>query len=151
MAAMEPEYLPAAADELPGSGQAAPSPHWITYFLKASALCIVLYASSVIAPTLPPLVLAALWAMLSLIATITPLYTHVVLRKTARHQQLQPNSAFYKLNNGRIMSIIVLFIISAACSLTLILQTSEWEPQNWLLVLASIFIFPAINKGTKRS
>lgn len=147
---MEPEYLPAAADELPGSGQTAPSPHWITYFLKASALCVFLYISSVIAPTLPPLVLAALWAMLSLIAAITPLYTHVVLRKTARHQQLQPNSAFYKLNNGRIMSIIVLFVISAACSLTLILQTSEWEPKNWLLVLASIFIFPAIYKGTKK-
>lgn len=150
MAAMESECTATRRNELSDSGQTESQPHWTNYYLKASALCVFLYASSVLVPALPPLVLAAFWAILSLISAISPLYTHVILRKTTRHQQLQPNSAFYKLNNGRIMSIIVSFAIAAACSLTLILQTPGWEPKNWLLIMASIFIFPAVYKGTKK-
>lgn len=118
--------------------------------MKASFLCVLLYAVSIFAPSLPLPGLAVLWAAVSLIAMITPLYTHVVLRKTVRHQQLQPNSTFFKMNNGRMLSIIVLFIVSAVCSLALILQAPGWDVKNWMLVLAAIFVFPVVYLLTRK-
>lgn len=150
MAAIESHHPDAATAELLSGNQAAPPSHWISYFTKASFLCVLLYAGSIVAPSLPLPGVAVLWAAVSVIATITPLYTHVVLRKTVRHQQLQPDSTFFKLNNGRILSIIVLFVVSAFCSLTLILQAPGWKVENWLLVLAAIFIFPAAYLLTRK-
>lgn len=150
MAAIELHHPDAITADLLSSNQMTPPSHWITYFTKASFLCVLLYAGSVVAPSLPLPGVAALWAAVSVIATITPLYTHVVLRKTVRHQQLQPDSTFFKLNNGRILSIIVLFVVSAFCSLTLILQAPGWKVENWLLVLVAIFVFPAAYLLTRK-
>lgn len=109
MAAIELHHPDAATAELLDGNQTAPPSHWISYFTKASFLCVLLYAGSVVAPSLPLPGVAVLWAAVSVIATITPLYMHVVLRKTVRHQQLQPDSTFFKLNNGRKFSLDVDF------------------------------------------
>lgn len=150
MTAIESNHSDALATESSDGNKTTSPSHWISYFTKASFLCVLLYATSIFAPMLPLPGLAVLWAALSLIAMTTPLYTTVVLRKTVRHQQLQPNSTFFKMNNGRMISIIVLFIVSAACCLTLMLQAPGWNVKNWLLILAAIFVFPAVYLITRK-
>ena len=143
----------AAADDLLGSarntavrqGRAhhTAALRWLLYFAKAVLLLGALFLASRFAGSLPPLALALLWAVLSGASALGIAY-HVVIRKTHRQFSLRRGGLLARLNAGRVGSLVVAFVASAACMASLMLQAATWVLPEWCLVAAAALLFPLV-------
>lgn len=113
---------------------------WGAFFAKAYGLLAALFVFSLAAPVLPPVVLALVWAVLSIAAGIALEY-HVVVRKTHRQLMLKEGGRLAALNSGRIISLAFAFVMSAACIAGLVLGAPRWSMFEWCLMAMAPLLF----------
>ncbi|MCR5582055.1 MAG: hypothetical protein K6F70_00340 [Eggerthellaceae bacterium] len=115
---------------------------WIAYFVKAAILVSLLVFIAFAGPSLPPIFLAFIWAIVSTASAIGVAY-HNVIKKVRRSFGLKPGGQLYALNNGRIVALALAFVISAACFASLFISLPSWSIE-WLLVPLAIALFPLV-------
>ena len=116
---------------------------WGFYFVKAAIAVGFIYLCSKTIPTLPPFCVALLWAVLSA-ASATGLAYHAVIRKTHRQLILKEGGRLAKLNSGRILSLVVSFVLSAVFMAGLIIETPKWPLITWIIVGCVALAFPLL-------
>ena len=84
----------------------------IAYLIKSVALVGLLYLFARYAGTLPPLVIALVWAALSAVSAVGITY-HRVVRKTLKQHEYNKEGHLARLNNGRVVCLVVSFAASS--------------------------------------
>lgn len=116
---------------------------WGTYLAKAAVLLGVLGLFSAYAATLPPALIAIVWALLSAAAAMGLVY-HATVRKLHRQQMLKEGGRLARLNGGRVVSIATVFIVSAVCIAGLMLEVPKWDWPEWIAVVLAALAYPGI-------
>lgn len=134
------------ADESFALDEKPPKPHlslvgrWVPYLTKALALTAILFLISRCASSMPPLIVAIIWALLSSVASLGIAYL-VVVRKT--HNQVKYLKGGYRSrwNEGRFFTLLLSFVGAAALMAGLFFEMTEWGFREWALVLVAICLF----------
>jgi hypothetical protein len=91
----------------------------------AIALFVVLIVCAKTAPKLPALAWAILLALLAAVSSAVAFY-RTVAHKTFKQHQYE-DGVLSRINNGRIISMLVIFIISALFSANLMFEAPTWQ------------------------
>ena len=116
---------------------AVQSRQWVAYTLKAAVVLIALFAVSRCAPALPVWGIALVWALFSIVPAIGAAY-HVVIGKTYKQKQYQDGAITARFNSGRTISLIVAFVVSAACMASILVESPKWDAAMWVLVVLAV-------------
>lgn len=116
---------------------------WGLYLLKAIALLAVLLLLGRFAPAMPPFAIGILWAVLSAVAALNFVY-YIVVRKTLDRAKYKEGGLLQRINEGRVMWMIVGFIISAACMAGLMMELPKWGLGEWIIAVAGIPAYLAV-------
>lgn len=126
---------------------------WGLYCLKAAFLLGLLFLLARLLPTMPTYAVAICWAVLSA-AIMTGSVYRATIRKTYRQVRYQKGGVLARVNNGRILSIVVGFVLSAVCSAGLIMNAPEWGIAEWVFIAVSIplylVVFVLVGKRIRR-
>lgn len=126
---------------------------WSEYLVKVIALIALFVLIALLAPTMPPLCLAILWAALSIAAAIGVAY-HYVINKARNRAGLEDGGMIARFNSGRVFTLTVAFVVSALCVGGLILELPKWEFPEWIMLVAAVplyfVIFRLMGKALKR-
>lgn len=115
------------------------------YFVKACLLVVIVYLLSLALPKMPSPVVALFWVAFTLVSMLGALY-QAVIRKVHK-QLLHPmGSIAAKVNDGRTISIIVAFCLSAACMASLLLEAPKWDAAEKGIVVLAIALYPIIER-----
>lgn len=149
VAATEPNMPNTSTESVPPATPSdAPSvsspARWIAYLIKSVALVGLLYLFARFAGSLPPLVIALVWAVLSAVSAVGVTY-HRVVRKTLKQHEYAEKGLLSRLNNGRVLCLIVSFAASAWCMAGLILEAPAWDAAEWVLVVAAIPLYLGVS------
>lgn len=132
------EFAPPTA---PADAPSAPSSaRWIAYLVKSAVLIGLLYLFARCAGMLPPLVIALVWAVLSAVSAVGLTY-HRVVRKTLKQHEYAEKGLLSRLNNGRVVCLVVSFAASAGCMAGLILEAPTWDLAEWVLMAVAIPLY----------
>ena len=132
--------MPATIKELVSREQAG---RWVEYLVKAAVLLASFVLIARLAPTMPPICLAILWAILSIAAAIGITY-HYVINKARNRAGLEDGGVVARINDGRSFSLLVAFVAMAMCVGGLILELPKWEASEWIAVVLAIPLYIAI-------
>lgn len=135
-----PRCASAASDAL----SRIPWKKWRAYFAKSVVLLGAFFLIGYFAPRMPSLAVAVLWALMSAVSTVGFVYLSAV-KKTLRQNKYQPGGWFARLNNGRIGSIVVGFVLSALFAAGLFFEIPRWGTAEWALVACSIPLYLGIS------
>lgn len=129
-----------ALDEKPPKPYLSLVDRWVPYLTKALALTAILFLISRCASSMPPLIVAIIWALLSSVASLGIAYL-VVVRKT--HNQVKYLKGGYRSrwNEGRFFTLLLSFVGAAALMAGLFFEMTEWGFREWVLVLVAICLF----------
>lgn len=129
-----------ALDEKPPKPYLSLVGRWVPYLTKALALTAILFLISRCASSMPPLIVAIIWALLSSVASLGIAYL-VVVRKT--HNQVKYLKGGYRSrwNEGRFFTFLLSFAGAAALMAGLFFEMTEWGFREWALVLVAICLF----------
>ena len=129
-----------ALDEKPPKPYLSLVGRWVPYLTKALALTAMLFLISRCASSMPPLIVAIIWALLSSVASLGIAYL-VVVRKT--HNQVKYLKGGYRSrwNEGRFFTLLLSFVGAAALMAGLFFEMTEWGFREWALVLVAICLF----------
>lgn len=139
-----PEETLAAPEPTATSRHALPSRRWVAYLIKSVALIGVFYLFSRYAGTLPPLVIALVWALLSAVSAVGITY-HRVVRKTLKQHEYAEKGYLSRLNNGRVICLIVSFAASAWCMAGLMVEAPTWGLPEWGVLVAAIPLYLGVS------
>lgn len=112
---------------------------WPNFVVAAGLVCVLALITWVI-PYAPAAVVALLWAVLTFAMMLGTIY-RIVIDKTYRQVRYRQDGLFARINNGRVISIVIGFIMSALCSAGLILNAPEWDVWEWGLVVVAIPLY----------
>lgn len=122
---------------------------WVAYLIKAVVLAGLLYLFSTHAGTLPPIAIALVWAALSTLSAVGITY-HVVVRKTLKQHEYAEKGLLSRLNNGRVVSLVASFVVSAWCMAGLMLEMPKWGLPEWGILLGAIPLYLAVSLLVQR-
>ena len=114
------------------------------FFGKAVLLVGALLLVSRALPLMPTFGVGLLWALVSGVSAVGLAY-HVVIRKTHRHLQFKESGRLARLNSGRILSLIVGFVVSALFVAGLFLEAPKWGVAEWCLVVLAVPVFAVVH------
>lgn len=112
----------------------------IRFTLEAMALVAILFAVSRLAPVMPVWALAVVWALFSFVSMLGVAY-HVVINKTYRQTRFMQGGRLGRFNAGRVFSLIVGFVVSAACIASLLVSSVRWDAAMWIVVVLAIPVY----------
>lgn len=101
---------------------------WGSFAIKAVILLGVLLLIGRTAPLMPPACVAVLWAAASAVSALGVAY-QVVIRKTLWRHKYQAGGALARLNEGRALSLVVGFALSAVCVAAFVLDGKYYDYQ----------------------
>ena len=113
------------------------------YFAKACLLVVILYLISYAVASLPPLAVALFWAAFTMLSMMGAMY-RAAIRKAHRQQKYVSGGLLARINNGRVLSIIASFCVSAVCMASLLTESPKWNAAEWGLIVAAAVLFPGI-------
>ena len=113
---------------------------WGLYILKAAVSLGLIYLAVHVIPTLPPIAIGICWAVMSSIVAIGIAYPYII-RKLLNRQEFVPEGHWYKLFDGRIIRLLISFIIAMLLVAGLILETSKWSGPEWIAAIAAAPVF----------
>lgn len=115
-----------------------------SYLVKAVMLVGILCVLGRYAGTLPPVAIAAVWAVLSAVSSLGLVYRHVV-RKTIKQQVVyEKDGRLAKINNGRLLCLVASFALSAVFIAGFVLEAPKWGLPEWVLVAAAVPVYPLV-------
>lgn len=89
------------------------------------------------APSMPPFAVSLFWAALSALSAIGLAY-YAVMKKTHNRFKYQEGGMLHRINEGRTFSLVVRFVVAAACMTGLMLEAAKWGVAEWVFVVAAI-------------
>lgn len=116
---------------------------WGAYYLKAAALFAAFFLFVTFARSMPAPLVGIIWAATSAAAAIWPAYSYT-MRKVGKQVMYKDTGRIGKFNNGRIVVFFVLFVISAFCVASTMLDVPRWGVLEWVLALAVALLFPVV-------
>ena len=116
---------------------------WVEYLVKAIVLFALFGLIAWLAPMMPPLCLAIIWAVLSAVSAIGVAY-HYVITKARKRYGLREGGASARFNSGRIITLTIAFVVSAICVGGLILELPKWELADWIVLVLAIPLYIGI-------
>ncbi|WP_165253337.1 hypothetical protein [Adlercreutzia sp. ZJ304] len=116
---------------------------WSFYLIRAYVVVLILFALSHAVAFIPAQVIFALWAILSAVSAVGTEY-RVVIRKLLKQHKYKAGGKLAEYNNGRLISLIICFILSAICIASMLIEITRWNFEEWLLIIAAIPLFIAI-------
>lgn len=119
------------------------------YLIKAVLLVVVLFIIAKLAPSMPPLVLALVWAALSALVAIGYTY-YGTIKKLQTQLTLKADGKLARLNEGRAIRLIISFVVAALLMAGLIFQAPSWDTPHWLLVFAAVPVNYLVALGVGR-
>lgn len=140
-----PEELSVA---IPGDSTAAIK-HWAAFLAKAAVLAGLLWLFSRYAGRVPSWGIALLWALLSVISAVGITYRRV-MAKLLKQPAYAEHGYLSRLNNGRILCLVVSFVVSALCMAGLLLEVPRWEGTEWLLAVVAIPLYLGVSLIVRR-
>lgn len=118
--------------------------HWKDYLTKVAIFLICLMLFSQFAGALPTIAVFVIWLALTLLSTAGAAY-RATIRKVLNQFKYKSGGNLSRLNNGRLISIIVCFAISAFCAASLLIEAPKWHLLEWLLIVAAAPLYIAIH------
>lgn len=112
----------------------------ILFFVKGFCLVGLLFILSRFESTLPAVIIALVWAILSSISSIGLAY-HVVIRKIHKQLMYIDGAPAGKVNEGRFLSLLVSFVLSALLISSLMIEAVKWSAEEWIILLVSVPLF----------
>ncbi len=112
---------------------------WWRYLVKAVVLVAVLFGFSRVSGVAPGWCVAVVWALASAFLAVGATY-HAVVRKTFRQAAYRQGGMLARWNGGRIVRLIVVFVVSAVCVAGLILASASWDAWEWGTAAAAILV-----------
>lgn len=122
----------------------------LAYFAKSFGMIAILYIVSKFAPSMPPVAIAVIWALLSAIASIGLAYL-VVIKRTHDQFKYRKGGWRARLNEGRLLPLTASFIGAALLMAGLFFEMVGWGPSEWGLIVASVPIFFLVSLGMRRA
>lgn len=119
------------------------------YLVKGAAVVLVLFAVARLAPGMPSVAVALVWAALSLALAVGIVYRSTI-GKVHKQHQYQPGSLLARLNSGRFITIIVAFAAAAVCVAGLILESPKWGGVQWGIAALGIPLFYVVYLVVRR-
>ena len=116
---------------------------WALYAVKAIALVGLFCLLTQFAPHMPAIGVALFWAVLSAISALGLAYASVI-RKTHKRSKYAEGGMMYRLNEGRVFSLIVAFVLAAVCAAGLIMEAPKWGMAIWALIAAAIPVYAIV-------
>lgn len=113
-------------------------------FGKAILLVTIVFLISRGLQNMPSLAVALFWTVFTLFSTLGMLYL-VAIRKVHIQMKYVNSGIAATVNNGRIISIIISFSVSAICMASLLLESPKWDPVVWVIVLVMVGLYPMIS------
>lgn len=113
---------------------------WVLYFIKAIVVVGLFCLLTQFAPHMPAACVALFWAALSAVSALGLAYASVI-RKTHRRSKYAEGGLMYRLNEGRIFSLIIAFAMAAVCGAGLIIEAPKWDLTIWALAAAAIPVY----------
>lgn len=120
----------------------------ILYFVKGFCLVGFLFALSRFEASLPIVIIAIVWAALSSISSVGLTY-HVVIRKIHKQVMLIDSGLPGKVNEGRFLSLLISFVLSAMLVASLMFEAVKWSYSEWVILLVSVPLFFAAMGAAK--
>ena len=118
---------------------------WRIFFVKALILLGALFLIGYLAPSMPAILIALIWAGLTAISTISFVYFVVDRKKIKQIAKYKEQGRFAKLNSGRVFWLIAGFVISAIFAGGILFSASKWNAIDWLLIALSIPLYYGIS------
>lgn len=146
---------PAAALEPAGSSEPTPDQkaalrkRRLVFLAKAAGVLGILFLLSRTAPIMPAPLLALCWAALSGLLAVTAAYHHTI-RKTHKQTMYKAGGVLGRINSGRLLTLLVGFVISAFCIGCLIVESPKWDAYEWLVVALAPFLYLLVSHATSK-
>ena len=106
---------------------------WACYLWRAAIVLGLLGVFCAQASAIPPVLAALVWAALSSVAALGAAY-QVVMRKTYKQGIFEVGGRLARWNGGRMLTLSVSFVVSAACVASLMLAAPVWNAGKWCVV-----------------
>ena len=119
---------------------------WLSYAFFVVVVLAILFGISKTAASLPAIVFALAWAVLALISSLGLSY-HSIIKKTHNQFALKARGRMAKINGGRTFRIIISFVISAACTLSLLIEAPTLSILAWVFIAIAALGFPLLYKA----
>ena len=116
---------------------------WKEYAVKVVVLLAVFALVALTAPIMPPILLSVIWALLSIAAAIGAAY-HYVVKKVRNRAGLVDGGVVARLNSGRVITMLVAFLVSAACIGGLIFELPKWKVADWVMLIVAVPLYVGI-------
>ena len=116
---------------------------WLAYYLKAGVALGALALFQRFAGVLPGWAVGVVWAALSLVASAGFVYDRV-LRKLQKQAEYQVKGHLSALNKGRVLSLILSFVLGAFLTFVLLVSVPQWGVLEWVPVVAVAVLFPGV-------
>lgn len=107
------------------------------FFAKAATLLLVVLAVGRLSVCMPAAILALSWAILSA-ATVIALAYPAVMDKIHRRQKLQEGGSLARLNEGRVLRILLAFVAASVLVAGLLLEIPRWGAAEVLICIAAV-------------
>lgn len=118
---------------------------WPEYLAKAAILFVAFFLIARFAAAMPPWCLAVVWVVLSIVSAVGVAY-HYVINKARNRAGLEDGGMVARFNSGRIISLTIAFVVSAACVGGLMLELPKWELAEWVMLACAVPLYLVIFK-----
>jgi hypothetical protein len=113
------------------------------FLIKGAALVLLLLLIRFAIPSMPAWLIAIVWALLSVAATIGLAY-HVVVDKKLRLVKYETGGVLARFTSGLAFSLIWRFAVSAVFIAGLLTSLPKWDNPEWILTGLAIPLFLVI-------
>lgn len=111
----------------------------LIFLAKAAVVLGDLFLLSRTAPIMPAPLLALCWAALS--GLLAAAAYHHTIRKTHKQTMCKAGGVLGRINSGRLLTLLVGFVISAFCVGCLIVESPKWDAYEWFVVVLAPFLY----------
>lgn len=112
----------------------------VLFFVKGAALVGALFLLSRTLPSAPPVVVALALALLGLLGASGIAYGWMSL-KTLRQVKYMEDGQLSKLNNGRVLCLVVSFVLAVASAAGLLIESPKWDTVQWALLAVAVPLY----------
>ena len=112
----------------------------VVYLVKAAVLLGLIYLISKFASSMPPICVALLWAGMSAFLALGFAYDYV-MRKTHKQSMFKEGGLRARFNSGRVISLLVSFVLAAFLIASLALEVPKWGIAEWCVAILAVPIY----------
>ncbi len=106
----------------------------------SALLTLALFAITRFVPSMPPILIAVIWAIASVFAAVRLAYC-AVIKRTHKQSALRAGGCTSRFNQGRILALIVSFVLAAVGVGILFLSMVKWGAVEWLVIACGPLLF----------